>query len=50
MRWGVCGGGGVGRAWVGGIWLVKVVGERGVTRKSEVVISDGPNKEGRWWW
>ena len=50
MRWGVCGGGGAGWARVGCIWLVKVVGERGVTRKSGVVISDVPNKEGRWWW
>ena len=47
---GVCGGGGAGWARVGCIWLVKVVGERGVTRKSGVVISDVPNKEGRWWW
>ena len=36
------------RVWC--IWFVKVVGERGVTWKSEVVISDGPKKEGQWLW
>ena len=42
----MCGGGGAGWARVGCIWLVKVVGERGVTRKSEVVAMGRIRKVG----
>ena len=46
MRWGVCGGGGVGCVWVGGTRSVEVVREGGVRWKRRVVIGGRPKKEG----